>query len=76
MSVTAGGGASPLTNQARRKTPVSVRRWTLVPMEPWRQSCHQMMSEPSLFLSFSFQKDTFTFPCVAFVCKGLSVTFC
>lgn len=30
MSVTAGGGASPLTNQARRKTPVSVRRRALV----------------------------------------------
>lgn len=34
MSVTAGGGASPLTNQARRKTPVSVRRRTLVLMKP------------------------------------------
>lgn len=30
MRVTAGGGASPLTNQARRKTPVSVRRRGLV----------------------------------------------
>lgn len=30
MRVTVGGGASPLTNQARRKTPVSVRRRGLV----------------------------------------------
>lgn len=29
-SVSAGGGASPLTNQARRKTPVSLRRRALV----------------------------------------------
>lgn len=31
MMVGAGGGASPLTNQPRRNTPVSVRRRGLIP---------------------------------------------